>query len=123
MMDFYRYEDKAFEDGPMIFLIKLAMLKETQCGFWIQRTADYPFEKSKKRWVSKTSRKRYAYPTKEEALKGYIARKRHQVAIYRNKLDHAETCLQIAGDELMGINPATVDSFSFLPKERIIEIG
>lgn len=42
---------------------------ETPKGYWIRVYGD-------KKWVSKTSRKRYAYPTELEAYRAFIARRR-----------------------------------------------
>ena len=59
--------------------------KETPSGFWLTMCRQTPssFERNKKyiwkKWVSKDSRKRFAYPTKKEALESFLARKRKQL--------------------------------------------
>jgi hypothetical protein len=107
-MKFYRYEEMAYESGPQIREVIFHLVKETTCGYWIHPRANfkkgdlefYPWQKPK--WVSKTSRKRFAYPTQEEALKGFIARKVRQVGILRYKLRDAEQLLKMARAKLLG---------------------
>jgi len=63
------------------------VLKETDCGYWIglyPRDSKHVEEDMKnpyiwKKWVSKNGRKRFAYPTKKEALESFIIRKRRQI--------------------------------------------
>jgi len=47
------------------------------------------------RWVSNTSRKRYAHPTKAEAWTSFLARKRRQVSILKAQLRNAEEALTL----------------------------
>jgi hypothetical protein len=55
----------------------------------------------RKRWVSKTSRKRFAYPTLKEALHNFRARKNRQISILTHRLERAKTALNIAkGDTI-----------------------
>lgn len=51
------------------------VVKETDKGYWIKSELAPSFIKTKPKWVSKTSRKRYAYPSKVVALESLIARK------------------------------------------------
>ena len=93
-MIFYRYEDNQDSVGIKIDLIKFIKLRETPCGHWIvrdyyERYPDHTKEKAKK-WISKTSAKRYAYPTKLEAVNNLIMRKRRQMEHCRYFLDRAE---------------------------------
>ena len=76
----------------------LKLVKETPCGYWIG--GDYSYMGEGVRWVSKTSRKRYAYPTREEAWESYRARKERQVIILQAKLKKAKACLQKANESL-----------------------
>jgi len=86
-MIFYRYhENEIHGRGIEIDLHEYVMLRETPQGYWIisKHYANYPksvnsyLEKLKK-WISKTSRKKYAYLTKKQALENFIARKRRQI--------------------------------------------
>lgn len=47
------------------------------------------------RFVLLESRKRFACPTKEEALESFIARKEKQISIYNSKLKRAKESLEI----------------------------
>jgi hypothetical protein len=90
-MKLYRYEDQTRsslgdEDGygafsrTEILLRSFLVEKETPCGYWI------PYKK----WVSKTARRRYAYPTKEEAWGSFKARKKRQILILTFQLNRAK---------------------------------
>ena len=71
---------------------RFSVLRETRHGFWIYPSwaGQYGLNPEKhKRWVSKTSRKRYAYPTIEEAVESF----RHRCAC---RIAHAERNIQDA---------------------------
>lgn len=102
-MEFYRYEDAIYKN--QIVLITLYLVRETPCGYWISRRRHYNEKDEskwflgvydKKRWVSKTSRKRYAYPTKEEAQTSYTFRKIREVEICEARLSKAKIMLNKA---------------------------
>jgi hypothetical protein len=75
------------------------VLSETPKGYWISLKY-YKDEdrllKSEKKWVSKTSKKRFAYTTKKEALIAFIKRKEKQIKILESQLYEAKTYLKIA---------------------------
>lgn len=80
-MKLYRY------DWDLV-LRTYKVIKETPCGYWVEVDLyDHP---SGKRWTSKHSRKRLAYPTKEEALDSFIARKRKQIEILEDQIHNAK---------------------------------
>jgi len=99
-MVLYRYEGsvttefisllsvKTFLTIPKITLVTFEVFKETPKGYWI--CEDAPI------WVSKTSIKRYAYPTKEDALKNYIARTNKHIRLLKAKISKAEKLLKEA---------------------------
>ena len=99
-MKFYRYEDVHYEDGPRIQLYEFDLLRETPKGYWIipKYTLFDVEEEEDKIWVSKTARKRYAYPTKEEALEGFYHRKRRYAEILRSRLSATEYVLDMIED-------------------------
>jgi len=92
--EFYRYEDDQSRQRN-IDLITMYLDKETPCGYWI--TKDHPDNEyqflhrgEKRRWVSKTTRKRFAYPTKEQAMYNYIKRKERHALILSARLDEVK---------------------------------
>jgi hypothetical protein len=102
-MKFYRYEAKQYTSllkayvNVKLLLIELNLHKETLKGYWIGY--GYVEEgklRSTSKWVSKTARKRYAYPTKEEALTNYIKRTQRRVSILKNQLEVTERGLEVA---------------------------
>lgn len=78
-MKFYRYESDSYysggdEDGyggmffHRIVLKEFDLEKETPKGYWIRGFMT-------RKWVSKTHRKRFAFPSKLEAIQSFIIRK------------------------------------------------
>ena len=107
-MKFYRYESRStssvdeFGDvvarlspDPHIYLNTYNIYKETPKGYWIGYGHPDGLQ-SDKRWVSKTARKRYAYPTKKEALESLIIRRKKQVKILEWQRWTAEIALKKA---------------------------
>ena len=92
---FYRYEERQTYNGLVIDEINFRMTKETLCGYWIQ-LAPVLWQDDKKIWVSKTSKKRYAYPDKMAAIKGLIFRKERQIDILESKIKLAKTAYSMA---------------------------
>ena len=76
-------------------------VKKTPKGAWIERA--YGIRK----FVLDHGRKRYAWPTKEEAWESFLARKRKQVQILRRQLVAAERALE------MPMPPELVNSSKF----------
>jgi hypothetical protein len=104
-MKFYRFYDPIVIDYlngfPIMHNIQertFNLIKETPCGYWIGN--NYGLIGEGKRWVSKTSRKRYAYPTREEAWESYRARKKRHVLILSAQLRKAEVCLRISKEPM-----------------------
>lgn len=82
-MKLYRYEDVNYLNRVTIRERKFEILKETPCGFWIER---WEHARNEKRWVSSTARKRYAYPTRKEAMINFKARKYRQLQLVEAQL-------------------------------------
>lgn len=107
-MKLYRYEDRvyssvSFDPGGgehyhstpvQIEHMEFEVVKETRCGYWINFGG--------RKWVSKTSRKRFAHVSRLDAMKSFIRRKERQVTIYSTKLDRAQQALSLARDSIKG---------------------
>lgn len=78
---------------PEFSIKEYAILKETPHGYWINVNIFYSSSSIDKRWVSKTSKKRFAYPTKIEAWNGFKARKRRQLEIYETRCKNLKRML------------------------------
>ena len=67
--------------------IEYQLVKETPKGYWITHRS-WRLQMISPKWISKTSRKRFAYPTKQEALTNYIKRTERRLDIlnYQIKL-------------------------------------
>jgi len=90
-MKFYRYEALNYIYGPKLILKEFKGIKETPCGWWIGTTPDFlSLPEDGKRWVSMSAKKRYAYPTIEQAQINFRARKNREIGILRAQLDSAE---------------------------------
>lgn len=79
MMKHYRYFNALEADGTKLYCEIFNVIGETpKCYYVIQQylsNLDESFKKKYRKRISKTSVKRYCYPTREEALKSFIARK------------------------------------------------
>jgi hypothetical protein len=108
-MKFYRYQENIQAAGGFnengdwyrsgysdvtLSIVEFILVKETPKGHWIQRIYETGFN-GEIRWISKTSRKRYAYPTLEEALNSFIIRKKAQVNILKEQLTNAKKALTL----------------------------
>jgi len=110
-IQFYRYEavvyanmssddygySSAFRNLPKLVLYTYNLHKETSKGYWIGHGYYAPHMlRGNSRWVSKTALKRYAYPTKEEALNNYIKRTEKRIKILIANLGDCEYGLKLA---------------------------
>jgi hypothetical protein len=104
-MKFYRYEmvqyaEKDYDGeyispifpNPKLELREYDLFKETPKGYWIGYDKFYKWKK----WIPKISRKRFAYPTKEEALNNFIKRTEKRIKILKWQLDSCEIGLNLA---------------------------
>ncbi len=70
------------------------LVRETEKGHWISLSGfDYG-----KIWVSKTSKKRYAYPTKKEAIVGFIKRQERCIEIMSSRIKNASIAISKASE-------------------------
>lgn len=102
-MNFYRYTiwqtggydseyDTTWLNPPEVQVTEYKLMRETPKGYWIGHIWDTkPFK-----WISKTSRKRFAYPTKEEALNGFLIRTKRRIEILKSQIYQAEQALMTA---------------------------
>lgn len=93
---FYRYDTETRyatygSEETVVTLWHYYVQKETPCGYWIVGGP-----RMKRRWVSKTAHKRFAYPTQEQALESFLRRKKRQVEIYTSRLEQAKRELAVA---------------------------
>jgi hypothetical protein len=109
-MIFYRFDDhKQMGSFDMVY-VKIAeyhfyLVKETPCGYWITdrwyTISDFNMDEKNINynychWVSKTARKRFAYPDRNQALESFVARKKRQIKILKTNLEFAEVALEKA---------------------------
>lgn len=102
-MEFYRYTLQASDvygqdyDGEYVRTgfrdVKVveniySLVKETPKGYWIDgpiigQAGSYTLSiwDGGKRWIPKQSRKRFAYPTRKEAMKSFIRRQEERIRI------------------------------------------
>lgn len=100
---FYRYNGYRGNIG----LDRFIPIAKTKCGYWIiPEDKEYLLSmtntekriKELRRWISKDSRKRYAYPTRELALDSYYQRKLHHIAILRSQVENIEHEMKVVKD-------------------------
>lgn len=75
--------------GAQIKLVEYKVHSETPKGYW------FGWGGGKHFWTSKVAVRRKAYPTKEEALKSYMCRKRKYLEHSRRALKRAEEDVRI----------------------------
>jgi len=100
-MKFYRFQyNNSIND---IELKEYRLYKETPKGYWIipfwldKYSFRYEDDASLfKKFILKSSRKRFAYPTREEALENYIKRTERYVKILNARLIDANIGLRLA---------------------------
>jgi len=108
---FYRYEaveyasmgiDGEYERSSIpnlnIELRTYNLFRETPKGHWIGYDFLYQGLRSHGKWVSKTAKKRYAYPTKQEAMVNFIKRNEYRIKILKRQMWACETALSKAKD-------------------------
>ena len=108
-MKFYRYEAVQYavigDDGeytdshlpnPKLELRTYDLLRETSKGYWIGYGSLGYSRYSWKKWVSKTSKKRFAYPTEKEALTNYIKRTERRLEILERQVFTCKISLDLA---------------------------
>lgn len=94
-MKFYRYEWVNYSSYSMeLRLMEYDLIKETPKGYWIGEKGF----KGGYRWVSKTGKKRYAYPTADAALINYIKRTERRISILTSQLNNSKNSLIIANN-------------------------
>lgn len=92
---YYRFEDRrdAWEEGRVeVVLLEFVEERRTPRGAWVVPLRDSWLGRH---FVLDHARKRYAHPTREEALRAFVARKEAQVAILGARLAAARKAERI----------------------------
>lgn len=99
------YRVNAYESCHEVRIVveQFVVVKETPQGYWITHTnykdwdKEFGLAEMKRskllKWVSKTSTKRYAYPSLTEAMISFRRRKQRQVMFLRSTLETAQVAL------------------------------
>jgi hypothetical protein len=114
-------------NGVYVSYVEFVVIKVTPQGGWILERGDHDYVESmterfpdtdytdwvkqRRRWVSFDSRKRYAYPTKDEALNSLKARAFHHLAHCKRRLQRA----QERYDNLHGNEVRETPALSLMP--------
>lgn len=88
---YYRYWDQLTTNGIYVYRTEYIVEKHTSKGVWIN---DF----GHRRFVLNSARKRFAHPTKEEALESFRARKKRQIKILTRQLERARAALSASLD-------------------------
>lgn len=89
----YRYHN----DHDVMVLETFNVLKRTPRGAWI-----YDTDRRKRRFILDDSKKRFAYPTKDEAKTSFLARKARQVGILEAQLKNIRASIQALNEDRIG---------------------
>lgn len=112
---YYRYDGINFNRKSRLYLSSYKVVGKTPKGVYIE-TENY-----EKRLVINDWRKKYAYPTKEEAMVAFIRRKERQIAILESQLHFAKVYLKIATSD--NIEDEVVDSTITLTIGDFFNVG
>lgn len=77
--------------GVEVISLRYRAIKHTPKGVWLDVCGD-------KRFVLKSAKKRFACPTKLDALESFLARKNRQIAICQWRIDDARKALKKASE-------------------------
>jgi hypothetical protein len=90
----YWYRVDGLNDGQLMET-KYPVEKHTACGVWLDLDLGWvpPEKKRRLRFVLHDSRKKFAYPDRMEALRGFTARKRRQLVILEAQMKSASKAL------------------------------
>jgi hypothetical protein len=99
----YRYYEMSLGDNQVkLCLDKEEVLRHTPKGVWLAKGfffgADRPSDLM--RWVSNSTRKRYAYPTQKEAMVGFYHRKCRQKLIMESRLGDVKIAITLAKEAM-----------------------
>lgn len=97
----YRYYDVLAGNSVQLRLEGIATTKGTPTGYWVSV--------GKPKFVSSYTEKRWAYPTKEQALRSYYRRKKKQVKILEMQLERAKLASKLTPDNPESERPETFD--------------
>jgi hypothetical protein len=120
-LNYYRYDDPILYDeyssSNELYLREYEVIKKTDCGVWIlfadrnkwdSKNNKYQLGKKfileRSLWYKTTTKKRFAWPTKAEALISYIHRKEYQINILEYKLENAKEFLAKAKEMQNEVN-------------------
>lgn len=89
------FGEYGLEDAS-IYFVKYLALKRTACGVWI-----WDGRARRRRFILDNATKKFAHPTKDDALRGYKARTKRYIAILRAKLEDAQAGYEAAREGRM----------------------
>jgi hypothetical protein len=90
------WDEPVGDPGVTLFHRTFEVVKKTRHGVWLREFwTTLPFF-GEKRFVLRGARKRFACPTKQEAMESFKARKRAQIAIHKMNLRLTERALALA---------------------------
>lgn len=100
MTTHYRLYDVLYETGIHIRLETFEVVKETPQGYWVNSqynpswlSVDDLRKRKLLKWVSKTSTRRYCYPTMEQAVNSFKRRKTVQARKLRFQLQQVDAVI------------------------------
>ena len=90
----YRYENSGYNLVLLDYYVKRA----TRTGVWIAHI----WSKNGEKFVSLYGRKRFAYPTKEQALLNFVKRTERFLILMANNIDYKKGALYQAKKQIEG---------------------
>lgn len=84
---YYRVDDTRMGDRTVVALREYPVIRGTRCGVVLELYA------GRTTWVKRGGKKRWAYPTREQAIESFRARKKRLIEICRYRIEEAEAAL------------------------------
>ena len=98
--DYFRFFDD-YQDHPgtshvCVRCDEFKVVRRTKKGVWIM--LGYGFAHQGLRFILSGTRKKFAAPTKKEAMESFVARKKAQLRIYEARANQARESLKLASE-------------------------
>ena len=98
------WESPCGQPSVNVVLCKYLVARVTPKGVWLKGIDD------RQRFVLAAARKRFACPTKEEALESFLARKKSQLRIYATKINNVNTAIALATNDPLFVHGHLLNS-------------
>jgi hypothetical protein len=106
--DYYSRPSYSIPNSTLV-LEEYNLYKETPKGYWIHRGMWGVHKiRSDCKWIPKDSKRRFAYPTKKEALNSFIIRQKYKIKILSYQVENSKSGILLAEREIVKLERSDV---------------